>query len=441
MTLGVIEPKTSAIICPALEVTSGQKTFQAANREYKGLTLPCLHCWEELRRNGTRWLERGLVEAIEEEASQQNPMEYKIPQNNTEIWANYRNEDAGIIRNLVAKGFKSALGNNLPIEYDIATEKVVRTAVDATFRKGSFDTSTGKRRWMHFTHSTGRLKGTAQFSCHDPAGIDHQVAVGSFQLMLRDHYKTWADIVIIPEKTIVCKPGEPPETRRPDLSVYQGKDEVIRVLEIQRSPISLSSLRARTESLRNICQRVEWYFSRGVYIKASMHEQRKWLTEENIDYFYYWYDEKSGKLVYLPGKPTESRFSAKNERSVYQQTSGKMVECRHFDNVEDIDNSWRKATEALTVSMLGAAVHLREDNAGDDDSAEHPIDLAIDQEFLLQVKALGREVSIILAHSEISWNAFLEIGSKYSKDVKQYFWDSLDDEQKIRIQGYRDMTN
>ena len=157
MTLGVIEPKTSEIICPALEVTSGQKTFEAANKEYGGLTLPCIHCWEELRRNGTRWLDRGLVAAIEEEVLQQAPSKYEMPKKNKETWSDYREDDANLIRNLVAKGFESALGKSLSLEYDVATEKIVRTAVDATFRKGSFNRITGRRRWMHFTHNTGRL--------------------------------------------------------------------------------------------------------------------------------------------------------------------------------------------------------------------------------------------------------------------------------------------
>jgi hypothetical protein len=433
MTLKVIEPKTSAVICPALEVTSGQKTFEAANREYKGLKLPCLHCWEELRRDGTRWLDRGLIEAIEEEFSQQTPSEYEIPQDNLEIWSGYRDVDASLIRNLVAKGFESALGINLPLEYDFATEKVVRTAVDATFRRGFFDTSTGKRRWMHFTHDTGRLKGTSQLSCHDPAGIEHQVAVGSFKLMLEDYYKTWSQIETVPEKTIVCKPGEPPEKRRPDLSVYKNKSEILRVLEIQRSLINFLSLQERTANLREICEQVEWYFSRGVYSRASMHESRRWLTESGIDYFYYWYDDKTGKLVYSPGELPKVKYSSLGQSKSGQEQDSKSYECRHFDRSEDSYTSWQRPPDKLTASFLGAAVHQ---NNGTEKGKNYK-DI-VDNELHRQIQKLSREVNILLGSSGISWDAFLKLGSQYPKEVKQIFWDALSNEEKWRIQGYRD---
>ena len=81
---------------------------------------------------------------------------------------------------------------------------------------------------MHFTHNTGRLKGNSQISCHDPSGISHQVAVGSFKLNLENNFKAQPGIKVVLEKTIICKPGEPPETRRPDLVIYKD-DEIIQV--------------------------------------------------------------------------------------------------------------------------------------------------------------------------------------------------------------------
>ncbi len=358
MTLGVIEPKTSEIICPALEVTSGQKTFEAANKEYGGLTLPCIHCWEELRRNGTRWLDRGLVAAIEEEMSQQMPSEYEMTESNKETWSDYREDDANLIRSLVAKGFESALGATLPLEYDVATEKVVRTAVDATFRKGFFNRSTGRRRWMHFIHNTGRLKGTSQISCHDPSGINHQVAVGSFKLKLENDFKAQPGLKVILEKTIICKPGEPPETRRPDLVVYKD-NEVIQVLEIQRSFIGLKSIQERTNNLRNICGDVKWCFSRGIYNRTSMYEQRRWLTEIGVNYFYYWYDEKTGKLEYTDGRPPEIKKGYSEKP--YIDIGSVDAQCRHFDSLDDMGDDWRKNPENLTLKNLGAAVYSTND--------------------------------------------------------------------------------
>ena len=354
MTLGVIEPKTSEIICPALEVTSGQKTFEAANKEYGGLTLPCIHCWEELRRNGTRWLDRGLVAAIEEEVLQQAPSKYEMPKKNKETWSDYREDDANLIRNLVAKGFESALGKSLSLEYDVATEKIVRTAVDATFRKGSFNRITGRRRWMHFTHNTGRLKGNSQISCHDPSGISHQVAVGSFKLNLENNFKAQPGIKVVLEKTIICKPGEPPETRRPDLVIYKD-DEIIQVLEIQRSFISLKSIQERTNNLRNICDDVKWYFSRGIYNRTSMHEQRRWLTETGVDYFYYWYDEKTWKLEYTDGRPPEIKKGYQEKSYIAIDLTD--AQCRHFDSLDDMGDDWHENPENLTIKNLGAAVY------------------------------------------------------------------------------------
>lgn len=241
----------------------------------------------------------------------------------------------------------------------IDTEKLpedsIRTAVDASFRRGTKSPAGVIKRWMHFAHKTGRFSGTPNRPCHDPDRVDHSVAVGVFKLWLEKEYKNCEDLKVIPEKRLIIQQGDPPVTRRPDLAVYRN-DFLERVLEIKRSPISIDEIVERTIHLSALSPKVEWHFARNVYRSSQGELAREWLTEQGISYFYYWYDSKTHKIEFKEGRPVERRQESLKQRK------GIKSDCVHFLARDELTSGAPMQEQSFTVSELGAAVFQRESN-------------------------------------------------------------------------------
>lgn len=332
MSLSGLEPVKEEILTPAVDVAAGRSTVDQVHREYQGMELICPHCLQE-------WLARLGNEDISDMLMRRKHL--------------YTKEQL--------QGLREMIHDNGLLATMKAGIHMFPDDLRVRFRRGSLDKSNTVARWMHWFHTIRRDDRSSKLPCHDPGCVDHAVAVGAIQLTLEDRYKLRSDMEIVREKDLIITLGEPPLKRRPDLIVRKG-DQVVEILEIQRSVLSKDDFIERTQHLLSICSDVQWIFFRGTYNR--MGPQRQWLSNMGLSYYYLFLE--GYKLVIADGCPPVPKVHKVANKSTKS-------DCRFNDPKERSDIHKEPSSEpSLPLSVVGAALFRKSNHTSCQNAKQLP---------------------------------------------------------------------
>ena len=157
-------------------------------------------------------------------------------------------------------------------------------------------------RIMHFAHRPGFMQTDAASALCRGGELAYHAA--ALEVIASWASTEWYGGTIRKELRVTI-PGAPPETFRPDCSIYAADGTPVACIEYQRSMETFDNFRRRHEVRLQEFPNVLWFFETGIYGRSPEH--RRYLAKRAEPFFRCWVDAESGRLVAEPGRPPSLR--------------------------------------------------------------------------------------------------------------------------------------